>query len=402
MPRIRKSHSVEDCTMSLGDHLEELRARLILALLGLALGMVVSLIFGKAILRAIEWPYKATVLEKLKDTGGSQRQREALALVDTVFQTLTDRLATDPNAPADLDPKRVAFLHDVFTQAVKTWLHGPTGADDAALPFDQRLRTIAPAEAFMAYMKISLISGLILTAPWVFYQIWAFVAAGLYPKERQYVYKAVPFSAGLFIIGALFFLFVIARITLGFFLTFTDAVGAAAQWTLQTYISFVTVLMLVFGIAFQTPIAVFILVRTGLVGIATLRSARKYVMLGLAFLAAVATPPDVVSMVALLIPLYGLFELGIILGWLAERRTKRKAQEAAAPKPPTGPAAPAQTPKLPDPTPPADSSAPKPDADAGTPKPPDADPSAPEAPDSDSSAPEPPETPPSDEVPPMS
>jgi sec-independent protein translocase protein TatC len=426
--------------MSLGDHLEELRARLILAILGLVLGMVVSLIFGKAILRAIEWPYNATVLKQIKKTGGSEKQKEALALVDTVFQTLTNRLATDPNAPADLDPKRVAFLHDVFTQAVKTWLHEPAGADDAALPFDQRLRTIAPAEAFMAYMKISLIGGLILTAPWIFYQIWAFVAAGLYPKERQYVYKAVPFSAGLFIIGALFFLFVIARITLGFFLQFNTTVGVAPQWTLQTYISFVTVLMLVFGIAFQTPIAVFILVRTGLVQIATLRNARKYVVLGLAFLAAVATPPDVVSMIALLVPLYGLFELGIALGWVAERRAKRNAQEDAAPKP-KPPSGPAPAPKLPEPPasagdsgaakpsadsaaaelpdtdssgpkpdtdssapqpPQADSSASQPDADAGAPKSPDADPSAPETPDGDSSEPEPPPTPPSGEVPPRS
>jgi sec-independent protein translocase protein TatC len=429
--------------MSLGDHLEELRARLILAILGLVLGMVVSLIFGKAILRAIEWPYNATVLKQIKKTGGSQQQKEALALVETVFQTLTARLAAEPNAAPELDPKRVAFLHDVFTQAVKTWLHEPAGAGDAALPFDQRLRTIAPAEAFMAYMKISLIGGLILTAPWIFYQIWAFVAAGLYPKERQYVYKAVPFSAGLFIIGALFFLFVIARITLLFFLQFNTTVGVAPQWTLQTYISFVTVLMLVFGIAFQTPIAVFILVRTGLVQIATLRNARKYVMLGLAFLAAVATPPDVVSMIALLVPLYGLFELGIVLGWVAERRAKRNAQEDAAPKPkpPSGPAGPAPAPKLPEPPasagdsgaakpsadsaatelpdtdssgpkpdtdssapqpPQADSSASQPDADAGAPKSPDADPSAPEAPDGDSSEPEPPPIPPSGEVPPRS
>ena len=92
----------------------------------------------------------------------------------------------------------------------------------------------------MAYMKISLIAGLILTAPWVFYQIWMFVAAGLYPKERQYVYKAIPFSAGLFIVGALFFLFVIAWVTLKFFLMFGDSVGVASHWTLQKYISFVT------------------------------------------------------------------------------------------------------------------------------------------------------------------
>ena len=177
----------------------------------------------------------------------------------------------------------------------------------------------------MAWMKVSLISGLLLTSPWVFYQIWAFIAAGLYPIERRYVYRAVPFSVILFVVGALFFLFVIAYFTLAFFLRFGDAVSVASTWTVQKYISFVTILMLVFGVAFQTPIAVFILVRTGLVSIQTLRSYRKYVILGLAFVSAVATPsPDPFSMLALLIPLYALYELGIVLAIFAEKKAKAK------------------------------------------------------------------------------
>lgn len=315
--------------MSLGDHLEELRARLILALLGVALGMIVSLIFGRALLRVIEWPYLAAAgqrqQQKAQSTQIPQVETEALALVNAVFQTMTERLASDPNAAPGLDPKRLAFFHEASTEAVKTWVHEKYAADDEPDP----LIVLTPPEAFMAYLKVSLIAGIILTAPWIFYQIWMFVAAGLYPKERQYVHKAIPFSAALFVIGALFFLFVIARITLGFFLGFGDAVGVASQWTLQKYISFVTVLMLVFGIAFQTPIAVFILVRTGLVAIATLRSVRKYVILGLALVAAVATPPDVISQVSLLIPLYGLYELGIILAIFAEKKAKQQKAEAS-------------------------------------------------------------------------
>jgi len=316
--------------MSLGDHLEELRARLILAFLGLFLGMVVSLIFGTHILRIIEWPYRKAIgdrAQSLQKTEIPQVEKEAIALVDTVFNTLTDRLASDPNAPHDLDPNRVAFLHEVSAQAVKAWVqekYVPPRNNDPSLI------SLAPAEAFMAYMKISLIAGLILTAPWVFYQIWAFVAAGLYPKERQYIYKAIPFSAALFVIGALFFLFGIAYVTLRFFLLFGDSVGVASQWTLQKYISFVTILMLVFGIAFQTPIAVFILVRTGLVPIKTLRAYRKYVVLGLAFVSAIATPsPDPFSMLALLLPLYGLYELGILLSIFADRKVKQQTPETS-------------------------------------------------------------------------
>jgi len=312
--------------------LEELRARLILALLGLVVGVAVSLIFGTQILHILEWPYNKAIrdrAEKRLAADAPQREAEAVSLVDAFFKTLTDRLASDPNAAPDLDPKRVAFLHEVSVQAVKEWVQEKHSTAKYELG---SLISLAPAEAFMAYMKIAMIAGLILTCPWVAYQLWMFVAAGLYPKERQYVYKAVPFSAGLFVIGAFFFLFVIAWFTLKFFLIFGDTVNVASQWTLQKYVSFITVLMLVFGLAFQTPIVVFVLVRTGLVAIKTLRSYRKYVVLGLAIVAAVATPsPDPLSMLALLIPLYGLYELGILLSIRAEKKAQQKKVEEAAP-----------------------------------------------------------------------
>lgn len=333
MAETRKRRNPIDCTMSLGDHLEELRARLILAVLGLLVGMIVSLIFGTKILKFIETPYNMAMRGRIKATDGPRIQKEMLSFMGMFFDTLTKQLATDPNAAVlSLDARQVEVLRNVSIQAVQNWVEEKYGeAAGGPLPFERQLRSLGPAEAFIAYMKVSLISGLILTAPWVFYQIWAFIAAGLYPMERRYVYRAVPFSTALFIIGALFFLFVIAHYTLVFFLSFGDAVSVASDWTLQKYISFVTILMLVFGIAFQTPIAVFILVRTGLVSIATLRRQRKYVIIGLAFLSAVATPsPDPFSMLALLIPLYALYELGIVLAIFAEKKAKAKQQEAAA------------------------------------------------------------------------
>lgn len=249
----KKKQDPLDSTMSLGDHLEELRARLILALIGLALGAVVCLIFGPKILAFIQRPYYA--------------------------QT------------------------------------------------DNRLIVIGVADSFVAYMKISIISGLILTSPWVFYHLWMFVAAGLFPSERRYVQIAVPFSAALFVAGALFFLFFVAPISLKFFLTFGEWIDVETSWTLQGYVSFITLLMLVFGIGFQTPIAIFILNRTGLVSIPALRRSRKYVLLGIFVVAAMATPPDVISQITLAIPLYTLFEIGIVLCWFAERRKKAKESQ---------------------------------------------------------------------------
>ncbi len=326
-----KNQDPLSCTMSLGDHLEELRARLILAILGLAIGSVVALIFGTHVLRFIERPYNDAMRVRLKETEVPQRKSEALVFLDLFFATLTEQLASDPNAPA-IDPNYVAFTRKVSADAIKAWTEQMYGADKGnELPRDARLKVLGVPEAFTAYMKIALISGLILTCPWVFYQLWMFVAAGLYSHERRYVRQAVPFSAVLFIAGALFFLFVVAPLSLRFFLAFGDLVGVAANWTLEKYISFVTILMLVFGLAFQTPIAILILVRTGLVPLKTLRSVRKYVVLGTVIVSAVVTPPDVISQITLAIPLYALYELGMLLAHLAHTRAEKAKQDAAAP-----------------------------------------------------------------------
>lgn len=339
MARINKSRDPLHCTMSLGDHLDELRARLILAILGLTIGAVVSLIFGKHILRFMEYPYNHVIRTRIAEKEAPRMKEEVLAFAEVFFDELAKGLArdpndSDPNSPAltssALDPNEVAFFRQVSAKAVAAWADGmKKAAESDDLPFEMRLKTLAPAEAFVAYMKIAFIAGLILTCPWVFYQIWMFVAAGLYPHERHYVRTAVPFSAGLFVVGALFFLFFIAPLSLKFFLMFGDLVNVANNWTLQRYISFITVLMLVFGIAFQTPIAIFILVRTGLVGLPTLRRGRKYVLLGIFVVAAVATPPDIISQVSLAIPLYGLYEIGMILAHIAEKKAKEAAKQSS-------------------------------------------------------------------------
>jgi len=247
MSKSDDKHDLFGSTMSLGDHLEELRTRLILAIAGLVVGTIISFFFGKEIIAFIEAPYDS------------------------------------------LSPK-------------------------------EPLITLAPADAFVGYMKISLIAGLIISSPWVFYQLWMFVSAGLYPHERRYVKTAVPFSVVLFVTGALFFLFVVAPISLAFFLKFGDIIGVDSNWTFLKYVSFVTMLMLVFGLGFQTPIAIYILSRTGLVSIDTLHRSRKYVLLAVFIVAAIATPPDVISQITLAVPLYALFELGILLSYLAKRR----------------------------------------------------------------------------------
>ena len=310
-----------DGTMSLGDHLEELRARLIMALIGLAIGAVICLCFGREIVEFIRMPYDTVIAEKYGQFVDEPNALDSLSLADSFSANLIEAISSDPNAP-DLDPDTIRFLYRIYTQTLKSWTEDPNNSSLSSTSRDvmsgqYKLRTLAPADGFIGYMKISMVAGLLLSSPWVFYHLWMFVAAGLYANERRYVRIAVPFSVTLFVVGALFFLFVVAPLSLRFFLTFGDILGLAPNWTFQKYVAFVTVLMLVFGVAFQTPIAIYILTRTGLVSLQALRSSRKFVFLGVFVVAAVVTPPDVVSQITLALPLYALFELGVLLSAIA-------------------------------------------------------------------------------------
>ena len=323
-----KPDSPLDTTMSLGDHLEELRARLILAILGLVIGTVICLFLGRRIIAFIEGPY-----DRIMAGYAEEKVEEFLTpwayLSDRFFVNILEAMHSDPNAP-EIDPNIVTFARKIYSDAAAELIDDPNyvaAVAEVHSSASDKLVVLAPADPFIGYMKISLISGLIVSSPWVFYHLWMFIAAGLYAHERRYVRIAVPFSTGLFVIGALFFLFVVAPISLRFFLGFGSYIGVSSSWTFQKYISFVTMLMLVFGLGFQTPIAIFVLNRTGLVSIAALKRSRKYVIIAMFAVAAIATPPDVISQITLAVPLYALFELGILLSWFAGR--KKKSQEAA-------------------------------------------------------------------------
>lgn len=246
----KKHDPVVDYTMSLGDHLEELRMRLLYALAGVAVCAIIGFFLGRKIISLLEGPY-----------------------IDVMGQ-------------------------------------------------EARLIALGPADGFVSYVKISLVTGLILSSPWVFYHLWMFVAAGLYPHEKRYVHVAAPFSAALFIAGALFFITIVGPLTLGFLVKINNFLSLSSHFSFRMYIAFMTHLVLIFGIAFQTPTAIFFLNRTGIVSLKALSRARKYIGLVIVIVAAMATPPDVVSQIALAIPLYMLFELGILLSYLAERRKK--------------------------------------------------------------------------------
>ena len=193
----------------------------------------------------------------------------------------------------------------------------------AATGTQPQLQAIELPEQFLVYLKTSLVFGLIISSPWAFYHLWKFVSAGLYRRERRFVYVAAPASAALFIAGAAFFIWVVAPSVMAFFVNFDTGIEFVKTVpTLQSYISFVLSLTLIFGLAFQMPIAIVFTERMGLTSIETLTKVRKFVILALVVIAAISTPPDVISQVALALPMYVLFEGSILVCRVLQRRKK--------------------------------------------------------------------------------
>jgi len=326
---------VESSRMSFGDHLEELRSCLIRALLGVALATALALMFGTSVLSIVFRP-----LLTVQQANGLQ----------------------------------------------------------------PRLQALGPTDAFAAYMKISFLTGFLVSMPWVLHQGWRFVAAGLYAHERRFVQMLTWASSGLFAIGVLFLYFVALPIVLQFFISFnrsfeasglmpsafqrlllqipdskthaTDNVGPLqvpvlgddpadqktgmwinsrtrrlvvrtpdglwstplepaavspavhSEFAIDFYISFVLQLALAFGIAFETPLVVSFIAWTGIVSAASMVRARRYIIFAIVVIAAVITPPDVMSQLLLAIPMYLLFELGLQIAKVAERAKRKSADKA--------------------------------------------------------------------------
>jgi sec-independent protein translocase protein TatC len=168
------------------------------------------------------------------------------------------------------------------------------------------------AEAFFTYMKVAFIAGLILTSPFVLYQIWAFVAPGLYRHEKRYVVPFVLAGSFFFALGILFGYFVALPVGFKFLLSYaTDFIKPMPS--MKEYLSFSIKFLLAFGLIFEFPVVLVLLARIGVVDAKTLARQRKYAILLIFVFAAVLTPPDVISQVMVALPLMGLYELSIIL-----------------------------------------------------------------------------------------
>lgn len=199
-----------------------------------------------------------------------------------------------------------------------------------SLPAGGQMIATEVTTPFFVPMKVALWSAFVLSLPYTLYQIWGFIAPGMYAHERRMVGPLVLASTLLFLCGMAFAYFLVFPVVFGF-LSSTAPEGVAVMTDISLYLDFAMTLFLAFGLAFEVPVAVILLVTTGMVSVATLREARAYVVVGAFVLGAIFTPPDIVSQFMLAIPLWLLYEAGILVASLIHRDASAAEIETSRP-----------------------------------------------------------------------
>jgi sec-independent protein translocase protein TatC len=334
-----------DTRMSFGDHLEDLRTHLWRAIVGFMICLFIGFVLdGVGYATGVEWiglgrPMLHVIAQPVTDQLDEfydRRMRKVMAELDRDEMSLGAM-----NLPSD-------FLQIGFSrQQLEAVLKGkptteinqqPKPAEDAdlvlmwtrlqqparvaaSLQKAERylgkrpgLTTLSITEAFFVYFKVSMLCGVVISSPWVFWQIWSFIAAGLYPQEKRLVNVYLPFSLGLFLGGILVCQFLVMPRAIGALLWFNEWLDLEPDLRLNEWLGFAILMPLVFGVSFQTPLVMFMLERIGVLTVETMREKRKFAVFLMAVFVAIVTPtPDALSMMFLWIPMCGLYELGIIL-----------------------------------------------------------------------------------------
>jgi sec-independent protein translocase protein TatC len=342
----------DDTTMTFGEHLEALRIHLFKAVLGLVLALIVTLAYGNWFVDLIRRPIDAALTRN--KLFNQDEVTTFWGQVTGLVKKATGAPESKPGAntaehetlPANPNDQATILVHIKPSEFLKV-LHEADPArfaapqakqDEKAVPFSlsanefRDFRQIAEAsnrpitlnvqEAFMMYIKVAFVSGFIIASPWIFYQMWQFVAAGLYSHERKYVHLYLPLSVGLFLGGALFAFYLALPLVLDFLLGFNRWLGVVPQIRLSEWVSFVILLPVMFGLSFQLPLIMLFLERIGIFTISDFRTRRRLAIFAIAVASMMLSPGgDIGTMLLMFIPLVILYEFGIVLcgRWKTER-----------------------------------------------------------------------------------
>jgi len=215
------------------------------------------------------------------------------------------------------------FANDLFTIVATPLI--------SKMPAGSSMIATSLISPFMAPLKLSLFVAVFIAMPYVLYQVWAFVAPGLYKREKRFAVPLVVSSIVLFYCGVAFAYFVVFPLMFAF-LTTTAPTGVQVMTDITNYLDFVLLLFFAFGIAFEMPVATVLLAATGLVRLETMTKNRGYVILGIFVIAAFLTPPDALSQTAMALPMWFLYEIGIVLSriMLREKLAQQRREEQSA------------------------------------------------------------------------
>ena len=213
------------------------------------------------------------------------------------------------------------FARELYTLLAKPLL--------AKLPAGGQMIATDVTGAFFVPMKVAMMVAFLIALPFVLYQLWAFVAPGLYQHEKKLAIPLITTSTLLFFVGMAFAYFAVFPMVFKFVVGFTPE-GVAMMTDINNYLSFVLGMFFAFGVTFETPIAVIILVRMGIVSVEKLREIRPYIIVAAFVLGAIFTPPDVVSQFMLAVPLWILYEVGIVLAAMMGKAKTTDEQESTA------------------------------------------------------------------------
>lgn len=340
----------ESTKMTFGEHLEELRKCFFKAGFGLAIGMAIGLYFANDVVYFIQSPLRDALHEfyikksekQVHDFATKELGDASLASPDVLARLnqgkelfelyLWDR--KDVKRRLDLPAEKpVVYPSDVDTEDEQREFRAELGKTLPPLEpvllwrrveDDPRItvKSLASEETFVIWLKAGFVFGAIVSSPWVFFHVWTFVAAGLYPHEKNYIYIFLPFSLALFLAGAALAFFAVFGFVLNFLLDFNNSMGIDPDPRISEWLSFVIMLPLGFGIAFQLPLVMLFLQRLGILSIEMYLSKWRIAVLVMACLSAVLSPGgDPYSMMFMFAPLVGLYFLGIALCRYMPRHT---------------------------------------------------------------------------------
>jgi len=365
MAQPRNEDLFAESSMSFGEHLEELRTALVRSLLGLVVGFLIGLYFGYDVVDIIKSPLEKSLatyykvgavleyesfLAQQKSAGlpvpytleQVQHLVDKEQLVFTMYQVHPSAVRTtlglsETSTPASKQkaaPATTSVLQ--ATSAANTANTIPKA--EATLPVVESLtplfvwqpvstldrasiKGLSAQEAFMIYLKASLMAGVIIASPWIFYQLWIFVAAGLYPAERRFVHVFLPISLGLFLAGAAFCFFIIFQFVLDYLFKFNRDLGIAPDPRINEWLGFAIFLPVGFGLSFQLPLVMLFLNRIGVMSVENYLSKWKIAVLVIFVIAMILTPAEPISMLAMAIPLTALYFGGILIcKWAGPRK----------------------------------------------------------------------------------